>query len=49
LLNVKTFTWHAHNSIGVLLHVEQLDNFVDVGQFFCLWDSLWLPEESGEI
>jgi hypothetical protein len=48
LLNVETFPWHANNGIGILLHAEKLDDFLDIGEFLCPWYTPWLAKKSRE-
>lgn len=43
-----TFTRHPNNSLGVLFHFKQADDFVDIGIFLGFGDRGWLSQQSAE-
>ena len=44
-----TFTWSANDCIGVMIHLQQLKNLVDISQFVSLGDMTGLTKQSREL
>src|SRR5689334_8659864 len=49
LLNVESFTGNADDGIGIFLHVQQLDNLLDVRELLLLGDVGGLTENGAEV
>ena len=49
LFDVQTFAGNTDDSIGILFHVEQLDDLVDVGELLFARDMSGLAEESAKV
>lgn len=48
LFDVEPFAGHADDGIGIVLHIEQLDNLVHVGELLLARHMAWLTEQGAE-
>jgi len=44
LLNIQTFAKHTDHGIGVVLHVKELNDLLDIVKFLRFWDACRLSQ-----